>query len=199
MSMKHALLGFLSYKPMTGYELKQAFDSTVHIFWNAELSQIYPALKAMERDGLLTMHIEPQQDRPNRKVYELTETGRLALQDWLEQPTALPITKDAFLLKVFFGAVLDPETMRTHLQEQLRQHREQLQYYETSTWDSLRDIMQRRPGLPDPNYWVLTLEWALRYERSCIEWCEWTLERFERMIASAGDELAAATRARGVS
>ncbi|HWO93502.1 MAG TPA: PadR family transcriptional regulator [Dehalococcoidia bacterium] len=181
MSMKHALLGFLSYKPMTGYELKQAFDSTVHFFWNAELSQIYPALKQMERDGLLTMHIEPQSDRPNRKVYELTDAGHAALIEWMQEPTDLPIMKDAFLIKVFFGAALQPELMRQHLNEQLDAHRERLRYYETSNWESLRDIVARNPTMPDPNYWVLTLEWALRYERTCIEWCEWALDRLDRI------------------
>ncbi len=197
MSMKHALLGFLNYKPMTGYELKQVFDSTVHFLWNAELSQIYPALKTMERDGLLTMHIEPQQDRPNRKVYEITELGHQALVDWMEEPTDLPIMKDAFLIKMFFGAVLDPDTVRKHLEHQLEAHRERLQLYETSTWDSLRDIMAQRQLLDDPRYWVMTLEWLLRYERTCIDWCEWALERLDQMTISGREAVAAAVAAAG--
>ena len=44
MSLKHALLGFLSYAPMTGYDLKRYFDQSIHHFWNANLSQIYPRL-----------------------------------------------------------------------------------------------------------------------------------------------------------
>ncbi len=192
MSMKHALLGFLSYKPMTGYELKQAFDTTVHFFWNAELSQIYPALKSMEREGLLSMHVEPQQDRPNRKVYEMTELGQEALEEWMQEPTELPSTKDAFLIKIFFGAAIDPDITRRNLEDQLRQHRAQLHYWETSTFESLRDVMERSPHLRDPNYWVLTLEWAIRHERTCIEWCEWALDRFEVMARDAGSALEAA-------
>lgn len=48
MSLKHALLGFLNYGPHTGYELKKVFDISVAHFWNAELSQIYPSLKALD-------------------------------------------------------------------------------------------------------------------------------------------------------
>ena len=48
MSLKHALLGLLTHQPMTGYELKQFFDSSIQHFWNAELSQIYPTLKSLE-------------------------------------------------------------------------------------------------------------------------------------------------------
>ncbi len=45
MSLKHALLGFLNYGSMTGYELKKIFDPSIGHFWNAELSQMYPTLK----------------------------------------------------------------------------------------------------------------------------------------------------------
>ena len=79
MSLKHALLGFINYGPMTGYELKKFFDTSVAHFWNAELSQIYPALKAMESEGLVEMKVEVQDDRPNRKVYSITENGRREL------------------------------------------------------------------------------------------------------------------------
>src|SRR6266508_4499259 len=66
---------------MTGYELKKFFDTSVAHFWNAELSQIYPALKAMESEGLVEMKVEVQNDRPNRKVYSITESGRRELVD----------------------------------------------------------------------------------------------------------------------
>ena len=42
MSLKHALLGLLNYRPMTGYDLKQRFDHSISHFWSANLSQIYP-------------------------------------------------------------------------------------------------------------------------------------------------------------
>ena len=57
MSLKHALLGILGHGQMTGYELKQFFDSSVQHFWNAELSQIYPTLKSLEEGGFVAMHV----------------------------------------------------------------------------------------------------------------------------------------------
>src|SRR5947208_3178589 len=33
MSLKHALLGFINYGPMTGYEPKKFFDTSVALFW----------------------------------------------------------------------------------------------------------------------------------------------------------------------
>ena len=33
MSLDHAILGFLSYEPMSGYDLKKLFDQSVAHFW----------------------------------------------------------------------------------------------------------------------------------------------------------------------
>src|SRR5437763_12566912 len=86
MSLKYALLGFLNYYPMTGYELKKFFDTSVAHFWNSEQSQIYSAPKQLETEDLVEMHIEVQTDRPHRKVYSITEDGRNELMDWLATP-----------------------------------------------------------------------------------------------------------------
>ena len=122
MSLKHALLGFINYGPMTGYELKKFFDTSVAHFWNAELSQIYPALKQLEGDGLVEMKVDVQEDRPNRKVYHLTETGYAEIARWLEEAVPERFTKDEFLTKLFFCG----ETTDIVALEHLRGHRESL-------------------------------------------------------------------------
>ncbi|MBK7448579.1 MAG: PadR family transcriptional regulator [Anaerolineales bacterium] len=53
MSLKHAILGFLSFKPFSGYELKKAFDSSVQHFWPANQSQIYRTLAELEGGGFV--------------------------------------------------------------------------------------------------------------------------------------------------
>src|SRR5713101_9245132 len=106
MSLKHALLGFINYGPMTGYELKKFFDASIAHFWNAELSQIYPALKAMEADGLVEMQVCMQSDRPNRKEYSITEEGRRQLLEWLAEPAESVQFRSPVLIKVFFGTSL---------------------------------------------------------------------------------------------
>src|SRR5881409_1423537 len=106
MSLKHALLGFINYGPMTGYELKKCFDTSVAHFWNAELSQIYPTLKHMEAEGLVEMSVDVQEDRPNRKVYAITDAGRGELTDRLAQPAEPEQLREPLLIKVFFGAAV---------------------------------------------------------------------------------------------
>lgn len=88
MSLEHAVLGLLSYEPMTGYDIKKMVDLSVSHFWPAVQSQIYKTLGRMEADGWLTVETIPQEPRPPRKVYAITETGRTELLAWLEAPPA---------------------------------------------------------------------------------------------------------------
>jgi PadR family transcriptional regulator AphA len=53
MSLDPILLGLLR-EPASGYDLKALLDHGIGHFWAAELSQIYPTLKRLEKDGFLT-------------------------------------------------------------------------------------------------------------------------------------------------
>ncbi len=125
MSLKHALLGFLSFGPATGYELKHAFENSIQHFWSADLSQIYRTLESLREDGLVTMRIEHQEAKPPRHIYSLTESGHAELMRWLQEPSIeLPTVRNPFLLKIFFGALIPKETILEHLRlfdEALRQ------------------------------------------------------------------------------
>jgi PadR family transcriptional regulator AphA len=116
LSLKHALLGFLSFGPATGYELKHAFENSIQHFWSADLSQIYRALESLREEGLVTMRIEHQKSKPPKHIYSLTESGRAELLRWLHEPTVeLPTVRNPFLMKVFFGALLPKEVLLEHL------------------------------------------------------------------------------------
>lgn len=179
MSLKHALLGFLNYKTMTGYELKRFFDQSVHHFWNANLSQIYPALNQMLDEGLLEAEVEYQESRPNRKIYRITGAGRQELQRWLREPLDLPPTRMAFLIKIFFAGSLEKEEILDQLRQRLKLHRDRLAAYR----DPVREVLVKniqetglgREGL----FWGLTLEAGVRFEEAWIQWCREAIERIE--------------------
>jgi hypothetical protein len=54
MALPHAILGFLDYGPMSGYDLKKFFDQSVAHFWSATQSHIYKALENLEQTGLVS-------------------------------------------------------------------------------------------------------------------------------------------------
>jgi DNA-binding PadR family transcriptional regulator len=182
MSLKHALLGFISYAPMTGYELKQHFDRSIYYFWNANLSQIYPALNRMKEDGLLTMEVEYQEDRPNRKVYHMTDVGREELLNWLREPDDLPPIRVAFLVKVFFGGMLEKDEMLNQLRSQLELHQKQLDTYREKVRRVLRQNAEVTGLEREAIYWNLTLEMGIEYEEGWIEWCREAIKKIEERI-----------------
>ena len=108
MSLRNALLGVLSLREMSGYDIKRNFDRAVHFVWNASDSQIYRELRSMEEDGLITSRLVQQEGKPNKRLYELTEEGVSSLDRWLVSPVESPYGKDSFLMRLFFMGRVDP-------------------------------------------------------------------------------------------
>lgn len=98
MSTKTLVLILLRVKPMTGYELAQNTKISVDPLWSATHSQIYGALRKLERDGLVESTTEVRGERMEKQVYHLTAAGEAAFQSWLTEPlTTLP-NRDPFRL-----------------------------------------------------------------------------------------------------
>ena len=112
MSLRYAILGFLSLRPLSGYELKKAFDNSVRHFWAADQAQIYRALAALTDDGLTTVERVPSENLPDRKVHHLTPAGADALHGWLVAPTERPQRREPFLVKLFFSGSLSQSERR---------------------------------------------------------------------------------------
>ena len=176
MSLRHALLGFLNYAPMTGYDLKKHFDNSVNHFWRAELSQIYPTLDQMAQEGLVTREGKDQKNAHNSRAYYITEAGRKELQRWLEEPCDLAPHREAFLIKIFFGAALESSVLLRLLEGQLKRHRERLAAYQQilarfEEIDANRDPRLIRE-LPFQRY---TVRAGVLSEEARIAWCEETI------------------------
>jgi DNA-binding PadR family transcriptional regulator len=188
LSLKHALLGLLSYEPMTGYELKQFFDSSIQHFWNAELSQIYPTLKSLEDAGYVTKHVEVQESRPNRKVYEVTTAGREEFDRWMRTPTPPADLRDPFLIKVFLGTEIPVEDTLVLMRRQIEEHQKVIAFSETVLRPRIAHAVEHEKFTTrHALYWTLTLEMALAYRRAYIEWCERSMQVLEKSMLGEGE------------
>ena len=67
-TLRYIILGLLGAHPMSGYDIKRAFDRSIATYWNAGHSQIYTTLKALDQRGLVTSELIYQEGRPNRRV-----------------------------------------------------------------------------------------------------------------------------------
>ena len=108
MSLRHAVLGFLSLRPLTGYDLKKYFDAGVRHFWTADQAQIYRSLSQMADEGLVEVHVIAQDSRPDRKEHHITPAGLAELDKWLCSPLEPQAIRVPFLVKVFFASRLPP-------------------------------------------------------------------------------------------
>ncbi|MDP4092903.1 MAG: PadR family transcriptional regulator [Bacillota bacterium] len=119
MSLKHGILGLLNYSPITGYNLKKLFDKSINNVWTASLSQIYRELGTLEKEGYVTSHIEEQEDRPDRKVYQISDEGKRVFMEWLtESPdTFVSPKRDEFMLRLFFAANLQKSEVKRYLEQ----------------------------------------------------------------------------------
>ncbi|MGO8879288.1 MAG: helix-turn-helix transcriptional regulator [Desulfomonilaceae bacterium] len=119
MDIQSVLLGFLVRKSMTGYDLKKAFSISFSFFSGLSYGTIYPALKKMEQQGLVSKRLEIQDGIPNRKIYTITEAGRKSFLESLKSPFALEQPKSSFLMRLFFFAHLTPEERKEITARQL--------------------------------------------------------------------------------
>ncbi len=145
-TLHYIILGLLGAHPMSGYDIKRAFDRSLATYWSAGNSQIYTTLKTLAARRLVSSEIIQQEGRPNRRVYSLTPEGRVALDAWLAEPVPSRFTKDEFLTRLFFcGQTSDAIALR-HLEE----HEEALHAQLADMERALReygDRPTRRPRL----------------------------------------------------
>ena len=73
--IKYAILGLLSWKPLTGYDLKQIFRSSLTMYWSGGNNQIYRMLVKLHDEKLVTREIENSDSGPSRKIYTITSAG----------------------------------------------------------------------------------------------------------------------------
>jgi PadR family transcriptional regulator AphA len=177
MSLRFALLGFLNLGSMTGYDLKKQLDRSTQNFWHAGLNQIYPTLKKMEDEGWITSTVEPQEGRPDRVVYHLSETGRQEMVEWLAEPLSeLPRGRHPGLLKLFFAGYLERDEALTQLRAQLELHRAQLASHE-ETRAMIAAVATQEPRLErSAVFWELVRDLGERNERMYVDWLEEAVE-----------------------
>lgn len=155
MSIKYAILGFLSWKPMTGYDLKKMFTELTFIHWSANNNQIYRSLMELHKEGFVNKEVQHQENYPSRKIYTITEKGSLELKNWVMSNPELPQFKNTFLIKLAWSDQLTTKELDEILNKyeqdvnmQLLMQREQKRRNEISptrnrregfVWDMIRD------------------------------------------------------------
>jgi PadR family transcriptional regulator, regulatory protein AphA len=107
MDIKYAILGFLSWQPFTGYDLKKMIAGSIAFYWSGNNNQIYTTLVKLHREGLVNLEVQHQEYLPSRKIYTLTEEGNNALHEWVLSAPEFPQFKKTFLVQLAWAAQLE--------------------------------------------------------------------------------------------
>lgn len=152
MSLRFALLGFLTTEPASGYRLAQEFSDSMGWFWQASHSQIHPELKRLEGEGLIRGERAGDDGRGTR-IYLITERGRAELDTWLAEDTEYPPLRDVERIKLVFLDQHPPDAIRRHLEAHRAHHQalletycEQLRAIHAGTFERLRKRLASQPA-----------------------------------------------------
>ncbi|MHB9094907.1 MAG: PadR family transcriptional regulator [Eubacteriales bacterium] len=164
----YAILGMLSHEDLTGYDIKKRIDNSIRFFWDAGFGQIYPNLKILEKEGMVTKTVEAGEHRPNRIVYAITEKGREDLKKWLAAPVGEEHVRYEILLKLFFGSLLPAEQNIKKIEDfrdRNRAYLETMQGFKSFLQDSLKES-------EDHLYYLLTVLLGENIYRAHVEWAD---------------------------
>jgi len=187
MSLGNALLGLLNDRPMAGYDLKKIFDDTIGFFWAAQMSQIYRELNKLEEKGLVKSTIEPQEKRPDRKVYQLTKEGREAFLSWLNKfPDRLnEASRSRFLMRIFFSSRIKLDELAFEIKRYKKEIEEQSRYLnKVEQW--IKDYSREKKFKEDTFYWNLIIKKGYMNVATEIEWADECLQLIEKKKRKKG-------------
>jgi PadR family transcriptional regulator AphA len=169
---KYAILGMLSFEPKSGYEISKAIQNSTAFFWSESDGQLYPILKRLHEEGLVTFIESNSEEGRSKKVYTLTEDGHTALQDWLKQePTTFNI-RNEFLLQLFFGHNIDDAENIHKIKELQQKLKRQLKLF-----GGIEAGIKARST--NPRYLLLSLSYGQAGLQAEIDWCDKAIKILE--------------------
>ncbi|GAA0897261.1 PadR family transcriptional regulator [Virgisporangium ochraceum] len=169
----YALLGLLSVREWTTYELAKQVKRSLNWFWPRAERKLYDEPKRLVEQGLATS-VRELTGRRARTVYRITEEGREALRNWLSEPPEPRSIEFEGMVKVFFA---DAGTT-----EQLLATIDRIEAEAVDRVASLAELAATRP-VPFPQRAHLSaVGLRLQYEQetAVLRWTRWAREQIAR-------------------
>ncbi|HEX3045480.1 MAG TPA: PadR family transcriptional regulator [Bacillota bacterium] len=171
---RYAILGVLNLKPCSGYDIKKFCDQGIAYFWNENFGHIYPVLKQMEQEGLITKEVEENEGRPPRHVYSITPKGQAELTRWLLLPVEPAPARLELLLKLYFAKSIPREKTLEQLAQVREKHRKRLNQMRQMEQGFISNEAARNDeGYP---YWLAILRYGIYDAEFRLKWLDETME-----------------------
>jgi PadR family transcriptional regulator AphA len=179
-SFRYVVLGLLALQPMTGYDIRRSLAGLSWLMGSPSGGSLYPVLRALRQERLVTVETVSRLDRPPKKIYSITDAGQQVLQTWTKQPVATCASLKAFLMRLFLADSHSPARLSAHL----RERRAQVASHHELLADGL-EIPDAGPNLGQQ----LAADYGLALAAAELEWLDATLERLPvRSVPEEGRE-----------
>lgn len=172
---------------MSGYDVASLATRSIAHFWPISRSQVYAELSRLDAAGYIVgTHVE-QDNRPDKRRYELTPMGTEALDSWLEADGYAPDrTRSGFLAKFFFGEGMKPEQRLLLLNE----YRAEIEAYRLH----LQEIVDRLEDRPGAFYGRSTALYGVLTAEAKIKWTDQMIETLSEHCPAHGSAVNADNR-----
>jgi DNA-binding PadR family transcriptional regulator len=174
-NVRDLILGLLSRRAMTGYDIKRFLKSLSWLIGSPSFGSLYPALHALLRDQMVVVEVISREGKPPRKLYTITDAGREAIRAWTARPAVPDASLKAFVMQLLMAGNVSRAEMVTRLQRRRSQVASQKAELEETVYalGANADLGQR-----------LALVYALAVANAELAWQDATLAQL-----SAGPRL----------
>jgi len=116
-NLRYFILGLLAQQPMSGYDIKRFLKDLSWLIGSPSSGSLYPTLRILLQEKLVTVETIPGIDRPSKKIYSITSAGRQGLRAWTEQPVVSSAPLKAFVMRLLLASSLPYARLIAHLQQ----------------------------------------------------------------------------------
>ena len=168
-STSYAILGLLSVRSWTTYELAQQVRRSLSWFWPRAERKLYDEPKRLVARGLATAE-EQYTGRRRSTLYAITPAGRAELGGWLDEPTAARACEFEGMVKVFFADAGDLEQLTANLARIEAEAQDRL--------DALAELAARPSRFPQREHLsALCLPFQFEQEAAVLRWSRWAQQQ----------------------
>ncbi len=170
--LKHGILGLLNYGSMTGYDIMLTFKNSLCFFWTAQTSQIYRELQTLKKNGWVEDRNVPQQGKPDKVYFSITDEGRNELDRWLsEEETGFDV-RSSILMKTFFRGECSIDKSIEHFN---RLHETASRFTDGMEFPAkMIEMYKQIVSEPEKNalFWNMTLDFGRMYGEMLKKWTD---------------------------
>ena len=163
----YAILGLLSKYSYSGYELKRRIIKTSSFYCSESSAQIYPVLKKLEVQELLTSNIDKASGARNKRIYAITKKGRDELIKWLKTDSDVAIYREEFLIQLS----LSQHLTTSQLSKKISHYQQSIQEKLEILTQVIKHIKKDHAGKEDQQYLLLTYDHIHAMLDAKLQWC----------------------------